>query len=157
MGERLAWLIWLCKTERCLLNALGGLFLYVMSCATAQLYQNRPRSPDLSPTWTHYNSLLLRKMQNSRDLFACVNSRLLSAQSASLFGVSVGLLTAFYGLDDRCYPKNLDWIVPLKYLTSPWRIESKQCSYQESCCSPWTCMLGHVELEKDRIFFTLWH
>lgn len=35
VGERL---IWLCKTERDLLNALGGLFLNVLSCAAAQLY-----------------------------------------------------------------------------------------------------------------------
>lgn len=57
VGERLTWLIWPCKTESCLLSALGGLSLCIRSCATAQLYQNRARSSDLSPTWTHYSSL----------------------------------------------------------------------------------------------------
>lgn len=46
VGERLAWLIWLCKTKRHLLSALGGLLLCVMSCATVQPYQSRLRSSD---------------------------------------------------------------------------------------------------------------
>ena len=149
MGERLAWLIGVCKTERYLLNALVGLRLYIMRCATVQLYQNT----QVLCLVSHMDSLqiLVGKVLKSRGLLVCgvPGYFLVRVPGCFMPGVLGALLTAFYRLHCRRCPKNLDGTVPLKQTTSPWRSEGKQSNCQESCCSPWTCMLGHVESEKD--------
>lgn len=66
-------------------------------------------------------------------------SRLLSAQRA--FAVSLNLLAALHGFDDMLSPKfGLDHFseVPHHY----GRVKASSANYQESCCSPWTYMLG---------------
>lgn len=78
-------------------NALGGLFLDVMSCATAQLYQDCPRSSALSPTWTLYNYLSGRCTIPMICCMCC--PRFLWAQSAHFVpGASGAFLLLFVGL-----------------------------------------------------------
>lgn len=93
-GGRLASLVWVCRTERYLLNPLLGQCSCATSCA---MYQNRPTSSHLSPTWAHYRYSLGR----CRIPTICLlSSRLLAVQSYAWSTAGSTLLCAlpFSGL-----------------------------------------------------------
>lgn len=94
VGGRLASLVWVCRTERYLLNALLGQCSCATSCA---IYQNRPTFSHLSPTWAHYRYSLGR----CRIPTICLlSSRLLAVQSYAWSTAGSTLLCAlpFSGL-----------------------------------------------------------
>lgn len=93
-GGRLASLVWVCRTERYLLNPLLGQCSCATSCA---IYQNRPTFSHLSPTWAHYRYSLGR----CRIPTICLlSSRLLAVQSYAWSTAGSTLLCAlpFSGL-----------------------------------------------------------
>lgn len=66
-------------------------------------------------------------------------SRLLSAQSA--FAASVNLLAALGGFDDMLSQKfGLDHFSEVAHHYG--KVKASSANYQESCCSPWTYVLG---------------